>query len=158
MKFDLVNLKSDSCLFASKNCNLSGLKPMLLCGIYVDDGLIISNSEQLQSNSIKQLESKFEVTVNNVSNFVGLEVQLDITKHEIFIHQREYICRVIERFEMQNCHEMTVPMEETMCYSKKGDREIESKKISVPYQEAIGSLLYASSGWRLNICYAINIL
>lgn len=155
-EFELVALKSENCIFATSDCNLAGTKPYIVCGTYVDDGILMSNSKPLLDKLVKHLEATFEITKDDIRNFVGMQIVRK--QNYIFIHQEMYIKKIISQFEMDNCKSLKIPMEDNINFSLMGESNVPSKPVDVPYQEALGSLLYAASGTRPDICYAANVL
>ena len=59
--------------------------------IFVDDGLICSNSKDAISNILKYLNSHFEMRSHPVEQFVGLAVSRDRIKKKLFLSQPHYI-------------------------------------------------------------------
>lgn len=58
--------------------------------IYVDDGLIVSNSETRISQIIKILSQKFEIKVFDTNLFLGIEIKID-TNGNISLKSTKYI-------------------------------------------------------------------
>ena len=126
----LVALKSDSCVYVNKGCSLDERNsPLLIVCIYVDDGLVISNSEKLLSACITHLKQKFELTVQQPTTFVGIQIERDRKKQTILMHQKAYLRRVLERFEMSNATPMHTPLEANRKIRKSGEDSVESKQV-----------------------------
>lgn len=89
---------------------------------------------------------------------------MNIARHgdgSISIDQRHYISTVIRRFNMENCNPVNSPMDANQKLSiemcPKADDERQEME-NVPYQEAIGCIMYAAQITRPDICFAVNAL
>lgn len=77
--------------------------------LFVDDGLIISESKAAIQAVITKLESLFEITVSDVSTFIGIQIECDRAKKQMFIHQSMYTRCVLEKFNFVNAKGVSVP-------------------------------------------------
>ncbi|KAK9704466.1 hypothetical protein QE152_g27839 [Popillia japonica] len=93
-----------------------------------------------------------------VSNCLGLH----ITQHEnedISLDQSSYINDILKRFKMSECTPKSTPSDTnvklslSMCPQNDEDRK---EVLKIPYQEAVGALLYLSQGTRPDITFAVN--
>lgn len=154
--FNLVPLMNDNCILSRRDQNK---RTILIVAIYVDDGLVCSNDKRLLDEVINYLRLKFEITVMDPKCFVGLQIKRDRKNKTMFINQQHYIDKVIERFGMQRCKEMSTPLDinQKLCLNGTTDN-LDHKIVDVPYRQAIGSLMYAMIGTRPDIAYAVSIL
>lgn len=149
----LINLgftqsKADNCVYVDNNNDL------VICAIYVDDGLIVSTSKPKLLNIINKLQEKFEMKFHPPQIFVGMEITQSECKSVIKIKQTSYIKELLQRFKMLECKPVVTPGDtnaqliasETGCDT------------NIPYQEAVGALLYLSIISRPDITYQINKL
>eukprot|EP00253_Pinus_taeda_P023989 PITA_23989 len=84
--------------------------------------------------------------------FLGLEVWQQ--KGEIFLGQGRYATEILNRFRMQDCRPMAIPM---ITNWKKIDA-LENKNVNPTlYRQLIWSLMYLVNT-RPDICYAVNTL
>jgi hypothetical protein len=69
--------------------------------------------------------------------------------------------KVLKRFKMEDCRPVSTPvskgtiLNKSMCPTNK--TELEEMK-AVPYAQAVGSLMYAMTSTRPDICYAIGLV
>lgn len=99
---NLTPLKSDRCLFKRKNSDL-------MLAIYVDDGLLVGSDENEMEALLKELENKFEMTINrHPRTFLGME--LHQTEEGIWLNQRCYAAKVLDRYGMENCNPVSTPL------------------------------------------------
>lgn len=125
----------------------------IFIAIYVDDGIIFAENFKDIFNTIKELKRRFDIHEVETSTFLGFQIEID-GPNEISIHQESYIRKILQKFNMQNASSIDNPSTIT----KNTKDELESKPLGeeVPYREAIGSLMYASTTCRLDIAYAVN--
>lgn len=99
---DLTPLKGDHCLFKKKNSDL-------MLAIYVDDGLLVSSDESEIVTLLKELENRFEMTINrNPQTFLGME--LHQTEDGTRLTQSCYTAKVLNRYGKENCKPMSTPI------------------------------------------------
>lgn len=149
--FEMRQTQCDSCVFVG-----SGNK-MIFLALYVDDGLIFAESELTIQRVIGYLKKHFEVKLLNSACFLGLEIVQDREKSSIFLHQRGYIKRLLERFKMSDSKGVATPLESGHSLNK--PETLKEKPVEgIPYAEAIGSLLYCGMSTRPDIAYALSVL
>ena len=86
--------------------------------------------------------------------FLGLEVWQK--PGEIFLTQGKYVVDILQRFGMQDCKSMSMPM--TTNLKKLRDSATNSQDVdSTLYRQLIGSLMYLVHT-RPDICYTVNAL
>lgn len=136
-KFDLTQIKSDSCVLVRKNST-----EILIVAIYVDDGLACSNNSRLLDEIVAYLKQKFQITKMQAQCFVGLQIYRDRGKRILFVHQQNYIETIVKRFGLEESKQQFIPLDVKMKYIKDGaaDGDI-SKRVEVDNMEAIGSFM-----------------
>lgn len=131
----------DQCIFYS-------FDPLIIMAIYVDDGIIFAENQETINMIMKQLKNRFKI--NAVENTTYLGFQIERTQdHKIFLHQESYINKILTKFNMQNSKPENSPISLTS-----GSEDLAPVSSDVPYREAIGSLMYAAVGTRLDIAFA----
>ena len=118
---------------------------------YVDDGLMAATYQENIDVFLDRMRKSFALTITRcpVTSFLGVQV----VKNEdgsIFIHQELYTTKILDRFNMSSAKPASVPIEYDTSDS---DSYLDE---SMPYQAAVGSLLYLSNGTRPDITYAVN--
>jgi hypothetical protein len=92
---------------------------------------------------------------------LGIQIHRNRAERTLKISQQEYIKNVIERFGMSESHMVTTPMDHSIKLSKSNSpttpKEINDMK-NIPYQSAVGAIMYAMLGTRPDIAYAITTL
>ncbi|KMQ87656.1 gag-pol polyprotein [Lasius niger] len=121
------------------------------------DILILHEDEQT-GIKMKKLMKEFKIRdLGKPQEFLGMQIERK-NENEISIHQRTYIKRMLEKYNMIDCSRAKTPMEPNakMELSKKDETLNESKMENVPYMKAVGSLLYISQISRPDIAYAVS--
>lgn len=147
IKYGFVQSQAENCIFIGI---FNKIKIFLI--LYVDDALVISASKLLIQEIIEYLMQVFKIKILNLKYFVGMEIQR--INGYIYIHQRDYIEQVIEKFCMSNANPVSTPADANVIITK----NVDESTIHFPYREAIGSLLFLCSVSRPDISYAVNVL
>lgn len=77
------------------------------------------------------------------------------------IDQEQYIRDFLDRFGMKNCNTIATPIENTLKLSKSMSPKTQEERdymANVPFQELVGSLLFAAQVSRPDISYAVNFV
>lgn len=153
-EFGLKCSKHDTCIYF-----LVKDKLILVVAVYVDDLIIFSN-DATQTKKIKQhLSDRFKMKDLGLAKYIlGMEI-IRNDNGSISIHQGRYIKDVLERFNMTNCKSVTTPADVSQKLTSEMCPKDESERKSmenVPYQEAVGSLLYAAQVSRPDIQFAVG--
>ena len=138
-----VRCTTDRCLFKRNDTILL---------LYVDDIIVTGKSESDIDSLIDELDIKFEITdLGNVNDYLGISI---VEFHDRFeLSQSKYISKVLEEFNMTNCHSAKVPM--SSLYEYDDNEPVDN---SLPVQKLIGCLLYIANRTRPDICFAVNWL
>ena len=121
--------------------------------VYVDDLLLFSNNDDFKILVKSHLMKKFVMKDLGVASCcVGLRIRRDRKNGIIYVDQETYSKEILARFNMTDCKPVFTPADENT-------KLLKSSKIvedNIPYQEAVGSLLYLAQGTRPDLAYAIN--
>ncbi|GFU83036.1 retrovirus-related Pol polyprotein from transposon TNT 1-94 [Trichonephila clavipes] len=96
--------EADPCLYIRER---KGRK--LLIVLYVDDGLIAATDQQDSEMFIKELKTKFKISVGKVSCFLGLEIEHH-KDNSITINQKGYARKILKCFGFKECKPVATPM------------------------------------------------
>lgn len=122
--------------------------------LYVDDGLIAAKSKKVIKSVLTCLENAFKITVGVTKIFVGLQIERDRSNKSISLHQKAYIKKILERFRMVDAKPVSTPADPHTTLYPVSDDDVKSE--SVPYREAVGSLIFLAVVSRPDIMYAVN--
>jgi hypothetical protein len=115
--------------------------------LYVDDMLLIGNNKEIIQDVKTQLSSKFDMKDLGNANFIlGMEIKRDRKKRKLWLNQRKYVKTILQRFNMQECKPIKVPIlvgvKLSMDKCPKTQEEEDDMSL-FPYASAVGSLMYA---------------
>ena len=126
--------------------------------LYVDDGLVCCNNKTVMSNLLSDMRKEFEITTSEPSRFVGIEIERT-ANGQVSIHQKHYIEKMLQRFNMSNCKPSATPacpsvkLSKAMCPHSDEERE---EMRNIPYRSAVGSLMYAAVVSRPDIAFIVS--
>ena len=130
--------------------------------LYVDD-MLIASKDKAEINKLKEkLKAEFEMKdLGEAKKILGMEIVRDQKRFELRLTQKEYIKKVLCRFNMENAKALNTPLPLHMKLSDKGSPIGEKDKAymaKVPYASAVGSLMYAMVCTRPDIANAVGVV
>lgn len=153
-KMGFQRSKADPCIFAMNNNDT-----VVIVALWVDDVIVFSNDVKSKNEEKSSLAHHFEMKdLGPIRRCLGMNVMRDRGKRQLFIEQSHYIEQILKRFSMDGCKPVSTPMEADVKSLVVDDKDIEPYSKIVPYQEAIGCLLYLSQITRPDIIFATNTL
>ena len=150
--FGMERSEVDPCIYV---CRQTG--DIILLGLYVDDGLLCCSRKETMKRMLNEMKSNFEITVTDPNFFIGLEIERDRNKRTIALHQRGYIDKILERFNMSDCKPCVTPGDPHAVLTKADCRkeEEDSLQANFPYREAVGCLMFLQSCSRPDIAFNV---
>lgn len=142
-----------TCIFHWSNC-----KDMVIVGLYVDNILIIGNNNGKINNLKQNLFRKFEMRdLKTPRKFFSIEIIR--TNDFIFINQRSFIVKILEKFNLLDCNPIRIPS-----ITLEGEQKTEKRKtfeslqdvIEIPFRQAVDGLLYLANCTRPDITFVGN--
>lgn len=126
---------------------------LLIVCLYVDDLIFTGNDECLFREFKQSMMKEFEMTdLGEMKYFLGTEVTQ--SAGGIFICQKKYAQEVLERFKMNDCNPVQIPI----VPGTKITRDVEGVKIdSTYYKQMVGSLMYMTAT-RPDLMYAVSLI
>ncbi|CAA7043752.1 unnamed protein product [Microthlaspi erraticum] len=130
--------------------------------LYVDDILIASRDKKLVEDLKKLLSSEFEMKdLGEAKKILGMEITRDRSKGILTVSQEGYLTKVLGNFGMDQNKATGTPLgahfKLQAATEKQSQDQRESMK-NVPYQSAVGSLMYAMIGTRPDLAYAVGLV
>ena len=130
--------------------------------LYVDDMLIAAGNMSHIQTLKKQLSDEFEMKdLGSAKKILGMEIQRDRGAGKLFLSQKGYIEKVLERFGMQKAKPVTTPLASHFRLSASlspQTKEEEDQMVQVPYSSAVGSIMYAMVCTRPDISQAVSVV
>ncbi|HBK83011.1 MAG TPA: hypothetical protein DDZ41_05345, partial [Flavobacterium sp.] len=145
--YGLNKSKCDPCIYYSNDQSI-------IIAIYVDDFLIFHNNQDKLSQLKKFLSENFQMKdLGEAKYCLGLNITQK--KGSFEIDQIKYVNEILKRFGMEDCKPIGTPRDVNQKFKPATD---DTMIKDVPYQEAIGSLLYLAQATRPDIAFAVNDL
>ncbi len=130
---------------------------MIIFGLHVDDMLGGADTTELMDSFEKQLRQHYDITsLGKPRLLLGLEVAIDEQLSTITIKQKHFILTALERYGMSDCAPVTTPMDPNVKLTKEPEDADLSEMKDIPYQGAVGTLLYLALGTRGDIAFAVQ--
>ncbi|GJQ68502.1 hypothetical protein Trydic_g17075 [Trypoxylus dichotomus] len=99
--------------------------------------------------------------LGEANNILGFRITRDRREGKLWIEQEKYIDALLQRFNMTDCKPCSTPLDPNQKLSSemspKDDSEREEME-KIPYQSAVGSLLYVAQSTRPDITFAVSLL
>jgi hypothetical protein len=148
----------DHCIYFKQFSNGSFVYLLL----YVDDMLIASHEKSLIDELKAQLNHEFDMKdLGPAKKILGMEIQRDRHAGTLFLSQKSYIEKVLERYNLNNCKPVATPFAShfklswRQCPANEEDKEYMSR---VPYSSAVGNLMYAMICTRPDLAHAVSVV
>ena len=156
-KFDFKENERDNCIYVK----FRGSKFIFLV-LYVDDILLASSDMNLLLETKRFLSSKFDMKdLGEAAYVLGIEIHRDRAKGALGLSQKEYIEKVLKKYNMHKCSALPAPI-------VKGDKfgkwqcpinEYETAQMkAIPYASAVGSIMYAQVCTRPDLAFVTGML
>ena len=150
--FKLTQSPADNCVYFSDH---DGCRLIIM--LFVDDGLMISNSPTQMDSVLTFMKDIFVTKVTlNPELYVGIHLKRDRQHRLIYIDQELYINSMLQKYNFQDSNAVSTPAEpgaHLRIINTDTDESIES---TFPYAQIIGSLQFAALTTRPDIAYAVN--
>ena len=122
---------------------------ILIVSLYVDDIVYTGSCPKLLEEFKNDMMQHYEMSdLGLLYHFLGMGV-LQTDKH-IFLHQKKYALKVIEKFGLKDCKSVVTPLVASERLCKEDDSEAANES---EYRQIVGSLLYLTAT-RLDIMFA----
>lgn len=130
--------------------------------LYVDDILQASKSKVQVTELKKILSSEFEMKdLGDAKKILGMEISRDRERGILTVSQEDYAWKVLGNYNMEKSKSVSTPLGAHFRLSSATEKELKEHEVymkDVPYQSAVGSLMYAMVGTRPDLAYAIGMV
>ncbi|KAL2621793.1 hypothetical protein R1flu_001998 [Riccia fluitans] len=150
----------DPCVYLKQVSNeVFGL---IILVLYVDDMLIAAKDKSEVEKVKTQLSTEFSMKdFGRVKRILGMEIHRDVKGGRLWLTQRNYARKVLERFNMLDAKPVGTPLANhfkhqlsaKFCPLDATEKGLMSK---IPYESAVGSLMYLMVCTRQDIAYALG--
>lgn len=157
LQVGLKDSKTDPCVYFRVSD-----KNMTFVAVYVDDLLIFSNDQTFKNKLKRDLSSEFKMKdMGEAKHCLGFEIKRDFKNGTLRINQSKYINEILCRFNMSECNPVSTPLDtnQKLTAEMSPKNPVEQREMrDIPYQQAVGSLLYAAHGTRPDIAFAVSLV
>jgi len=124
-----------------------------IISLYVDDILIAGNTLAIVQNRLKnQLDNQYDMKdLGVVRHILGCELKHELHSGIPYLTQYQYTKKVVEKFFGNDLKPSDTPFDSSIILSKSVSPNTNDEKEvmqEIPYQEAVGTLLWLSLGTR----------
>ncbi|XP_016676551.1 uncharacterized mitochondrial protein AtMg00810-like [Gossypium hirsutum] len=139
---------SQLCMLRKKS-----VETLLIVSLYVDDILVTRIDQAMLADFKAKMQQMFEMfDLGQMSYFLGMKVFQ--AQHRIFLSQRAFALKILNKFSMQNCKATNTLIAIGEKLSSQGDSEEVSEST---YRSLVGCLLYLTAT-RQDIMFAVSLL
>jgi hypothetical protein len=125
--------------------------------ICIHDLILVCDNKDKLLQVKEELSRKFEMKdLGDLHFFLGMEVERDRAQRLFYINQLGYLKEILKRFHMEDCKAIGVPVDPNTKLKKNENKDVEMVK--VPYQQAVGSLMFAMLCTRPDLEYPISVV
>jgi len=96
-----------------------------------------------------------------IQSLLGIQIERNFTKKELKLNQKHYIQNVLKKYNMVDCKPIDMPFASRLKLTLDMSPWTNEEKLAmedVPYQSAVGSLMYAMICTRPNIAYVVGVV
>ncbi|CAL9003907.1 unnamed protein product [Prunus brigantina] len=133
-----------------KTSDTSGI---IIVSLYVDDIIYTGSCPKMLEEFKQDMMQHYEMTdLGLLYHFLGMGVEQ--TDKHIFIHQKKYAMKILEKFGMRDCKSVAIPLvvNEKLCREDGSEAADESE-----FRQIVGSLLYLTAT-RPDVMFASSLL
>lgn len=147
--------KKDACIYVRREG-----KSIAIVAVYVDDLLIFYNNSEWRDQLKSTLKRSFSMKdLGSASTVLNIQIEYDRKNGILQLNQRKYTEQVLKRFNMFECDAVKLPSDPnqrlTMEMAPSTDEQREQME-NVPYQEAVGSILYLAQCTRPDVSFSVT--
>ena len=117
--------------------------PEIIISAHVDDLLFIAKTTDIANDFKEQFKREMDVKeVENVEDYLGIEIEYDKQAQTIKLSQKKYLQRVLKRFGMENCNSKRQPIAKDHKIQNDNLQPLDEAE-KLRYLAIVGSLTYA---------------
>ncbi|GJZ97607.1 retrovirus-related pol polyprotein from transposon TNT 1-94 [Tanacetum coccineum] len=153
-----ATLHADPCAYFKR----FGNNDFVILLLYVDDMLVAGPNKDRISKLKAQLAREFKMKdLGPANKILGMQIHRDRVSRKIWLSQKSYVKKILQRFNMQDCKPISTPFATNIKLSSKMSPSSEKGRMKmsrVPYASAVGSLMFAMICTRPNIAHAVGVV
>jgi hypothetical protein len=148
----------DPCVYMKRVNN--AVFGFIILVLYVDDMLIAARDRSELDKLKALLSSEFRMKdLGTARRILGMEIHRDLDSGKLWLTQGKYVRKVLARFNMEDCKPVSIPLaahfklSSAFCPTDAVEKGLMSK---IPYDKAVGSLMYLMTCTRPDIALAMG--
>ncbi|GKD32151.1 retrovirus-related pol polyprotein from transposon TNT 1-94 [Tanacetum coccineum] len=114
------------------------------------------------NKSKAQLAREFKMKdLGPANKILGMQIHRDRVSRKIWLSQKSYVKKILQRFNMQDCKPISTPFPTDVKLSSKMSPNSEKERMEmsrVPYASAVGSLMFPMICTRPDIAHAVGVV
>jgi len=130
--------------------------------IYVDDMLVATKDMKVISELKQKLSERFEMKdLGAAKKILGMEITRERSKGTLTLSQEDYLNKVLELYKMEQCKPVMTRLGVHLKMQAASEQQLlddEEYMKSVPYSNAVGSIMYSMIGTRPDLAYPVGII
>jgi hypothetical protein len=132
--------EKDRCLFVKFTIDKNSTEQTTIMALSTDDIIITGSDDDESERTKKMIMDRFESRdMGEPQSYLGMEIKRD--GNTIKLSQREYIEKILAKFQCQNAKPAATPMQENLKDSASTQDEA---PVKFPFKECVGSLWHAT--------------
>ncbi|KAE8702578.1 Cyclin-L1-1 [Hibiscus syriacus] len=151
-------LNADPCTYFKR----FGDNDFVILMLYVDDMLVVGPNKDHIEELKAQLAREFEMNeLGSTNKILGMQIHQDRSNRKIWLSQKNYLKKILSRFNMQDCKSISTPLPINFKLSSNMNPSSEEDRMEmsrVPYASAVGSLMFAMICTRPDIAQAVGVV
>jgi Reverse transcriptase (RNA-dependent DNA polymerase)/GAG-pre-integrase domain/Integrase core domain len=149
----------DCCVYIKEVEKSKSFRYIILV-LYVDD-MLIAAEDRSEISKLKELLSK-EFSMKDLGEsktILGMDIHRDRSLRRLWLTQSRYVKKVLHKFGMETAKPVSTPLaphfrfSQEDCPKTQGEKDVMS---NIPYDSAVGSLIYAATCTRPDISQAVS--
>lgn len=156
LQIEYQRCEYDCCVYVK---NLGKNSPIFLL-LYVDDMLIARCNMDDIVELKRLLGEEFEMKdLGAAKKILGMEIRRDRSSKRLWLSQRSYIEKILDRFDMMNAKPVSTPLANHFKLSARQcpETDVEIRDMArVPYASAVGCLMYGMVCIRPDLAQAVS--
>ncbi|KAE8680428.1 putative Double Clp-N motif-containing P-loop nucleoside triphosphate hydrolases superfamily protein [Hibiscus syriacus] len=151
-------LNADPCAYLKRSSD----NDFVILLLYMDDMLVAGPNKDHIEELKAQLAREFEMKdLGSVNKIIGMQIHRDKSNRKIWFSQKNYLKKILSRFNMQDCKPISTPLPINFKLSSSMSPSSEKERMEmsrVPYASAVGSLMFAMIYTRPDIAQAVGVV
>ena len=139
-----------------------GKSDFIILFFYVDDMLVAGPNKDHIIELKAQLARKFEMKdLGPANKILEMQIHRDRNNRKILLSQKNYLKKVLRRFNMQDCKSISTPL--PVCFKlsssmSPSNEEGRMEMSQVPYASVVGSLMFVMIYTRPDTAHAVGVV